>query len=376
MFGCKGNNYSYFCNNMNPRSQKPSPEREAASTRTARTMFVVINVLVWVIILCFPFLVATRDGSLVRLDRYVIYSWIPLMFMLVFYFNYYYLVDKLIFEKRRWWRFLLSNFVMIVVVATFSHILQEFYLTRILGAVPPQEKIDLATYIIRDGAVLMLVISLSVALKMVAAWRTQERARARLEAEKRSAELAGLRSQLNPHFLFNTLNNIYSLTLSDGEKAREAIHSLGTILRYVLYTDAERVPLASELDFVRGYVALMRLRTGTGMRVEVSLPSEGEGLSIAPLLMMPLVENAFKHGSSGEAGAEPFVRIDISVREGILVIEVSNSDFPKSDTDRSGSGIGLDNLRRRLALLYPAAHTLTLERSGGVHTASLSIKLF
>ncbi len=89
-----------------------------------RAMFIFINVLVWVIILCFPFLVATRDGSLVGLDRYVIYSWIPLMFMLVFYFNYYFLVDKLIFEKRRWWLFMLSNSVMIVVVATFSHLLQ------------------------------------------------------------------------------------------------------------------------------------------------------------------------------------------------------------------------------------------------------------
>ncbi len=338
---------------MNRRAIKTGPEREAAATRTARAMFVFINVLVWVIILCFPFLVATRDGSLVGLDRYVIYSWIPLMFMLVFYFNYYFLVDKLIFEKRRWWLFMLSNFVMIVVVATFSHILQEFYLTRIIGAAPPQEKVDLATYIIRDGLVLMLVISLSVALKMVAAWGQQQRERARLEAEKRDAELAGLRSQLNPHFLFNTLNNIYALTLSDSEKARAAIHSLGTILRYVLYTDTEKVPLDRELDFVRGYVALMRLRTGGGMRVELSLPGDGEGLSIAPLLMMPLVENAFKHGISGEAASEPFVRIDIIAYEGTLGIIVANSDFPKTDTDRSGSGIGLDNLRRRLALLYP-----------------------
>ncbi len=340
-----------------------------------RTMFVFINVLVWVIILCFPFLVATRDGSFVALDRYLVYSWIPLMFMLVFYFNYYFLVDKLIFEKRRWWLFMLSNGVMIVVVATFSHILQEFYLTRIVGAAEPHEKFDLATYIIRDGLVLMLVISLSVALKMVAAWRRQERERARLEAERRDAELAGLRSQLNPHFLFNTLNNIYALTLSDAGRAREAIHSLGAILRYVLYTDRERVEVDRELDFVRNYVSLMRLRTGPSMSVDLSLPPGGGGLHIAPLLLMPLVENAFKHGIPADATAGAFVRIDLAIERGNLRLMVVNSDHPKTDTDRSGSGIGLDNLRRRLSLLYPGAHTLRLERSEGAHTARLTIRL-
>ncbi|MDR1671363.1 MAG: histidine kinase [Alistipes sp.] len=341
---------------------------------TGRTMFVVINVLVWVIILCFPFLVATRDGSFVRLDRYVIYSWIPLMFMLVFYFNYYFLVDKLIFEKRRWWLFGLSNFVMIVVVATCSHILQEFYLTRVVAA-EPQETIALATYIIRDGLVLMLVISLSVALKMVTAWRQQQRERTSLEAGKRDAELANLRSQLNPHFLFNTLNNIYSLTLSDTERAREAIHALSRILRYTLYTGDDRVPLERELDFIRSYVGLMRLRTGEAMTVEVELPSDVEGRLIAPLMFMTLVENAFKHGMSGEAADRSFVRISITLDGGSLDCIVSNSDFPKTDTDRSGSGIGIDNLRRRLMLLYPGAHLLTFERKEGVHTSRLEIRL-
>ena len=342
---------------------------------TGRAMFIFINVLVWVIILCFPFLIATREGSLVRLDRDVIYSWIPLMFMLVFYFNYYFLVDKLIFEKRRWWLFMLSNSVMIVVVATFSHLLQEFYLTRVVNAAEPQERIDLATYIIRDGLVLMLVIGLSVALKMVAAWQEHERERARLEAEKRDAELANLRYQLHPHFLFNTLNNIYALTLSDADRAREAIHALGVILRYVLYTEQERVPLERELDFVRNYVELMRLRTGGAMRVELSLPTDGEGLPVAPLLMMAFVENAFKHGISPEGNESSFVQIAIAVEHGVLTCIVANSDFPKADTDRSGSGIGIGNLRRRLALLYPGAHTLTFERTDGIHIARLVINL-
>jgi sensor histidine kinase YesM len=348
-------------------------------------MFIFINVVVWVIILCFPFLVALRDGSLMRLERYVIYSWIPLMFMLVFYFNYYYLVDRLIFETRRRWLFMLSNGVMIVVVATFSHLLQEFYLTRVVGAAAPQARFDLATWIVRDGLVLMLVISLAVALKMIAAWQQQQREKARGEAERRDAELAGLRSQINPHFLFNSLNTIYALTPADADRAREAIHSLGAILRHVLYSDREDVDLGRELDFVQGYVGLMRLRSGEDMKVEVSLPDGGGGgLRIAPLLLMPLVENAFKHGVSDQAGVASFVRIEGRVEGSVLTFTVANSDFPKTDTDRSGSGIGLDNLRRRLELLYPGAHTLTLGSAsgaggaggtGGIHTARLVIEL-
>ena len=354
-------------------------------TDYGRAMFIFINVLVWVLILCFPYLLATRDGSLVELDKYIIYSWIPLMFMLVFYFNYYFLIDKLIFEKRRWWLWLICNFVMIVIVASCSHILQEIYLTQIARAAAPQEKITLAGYIIRDGLVLMLVVGLSVALKMVMAWQQQASERDRLESEKRDAELQNLRSQLNPHFLFNTLNSIYALTLSDSEKAREAIHSLSAILRYTLYTSGEaeyRVPLEKEFDFIRSYIELMRLRAGGGMAIEVSLPADGEKgqrLTIVPLMFMTLIENAFKHGISASTDEPSFVRIEIAIEEKTdgkeVVCTVSNSDFPKTDTDRSGSGIGLDNLRRRLSLLYPKKHELRLERHNGVHTAKLSIKL-
>lgn len=346
-------------------------------------MFISINVLVWVIILCFPFLMATRDGTLVNIDEYLVYCWIPLMFMLVFYFNYYFLIDKLVFEMRNWWLFSVCNIVMVVVVASSSHILQELYLTRFIG-VDPAESIPLASRIIRDGLVLILVIGLSLALKMVMEWQENQNERNRLESEKRHAELQNLRSQLNPHFLFNTLNNIYALTLSDGEKAREAIHALSSILRYILYTPDERVPLDKELDFIRSYVDLMRLRSGSGVSVEMTLPAAATGAAIAPLMFMTLIENAFKHGISPD-GKTSFVRIaivldngaDVADKEGgtSVVCLVENSDFPKTDTDRSGSGIGIGNLTKRLSLLYPGRHKLDFEHCGGTHVAKLTIQL-
>ncbi len=346
---------------------------------TGKVMFIFTNVLVWIIILAYPFMLATRDGSLMQLDKYLIYSWIPVMFMLVFYFNYYFLIDKLIFEKRNWLLFLASNFMVIVIVAACSQILQEVYLTQLVSdAAEPREKITLATYVIRDGLVLMLVIGLSVALRMIVAWQGHETERAALESEKRDAELQNLRSQLNPHFLFNTLNNIYSLTGSNPDKAREAIHSLSKIMRYILYDNESSVPLDKELDFIRSYIELMKLRQTENMVIETNLPTGGQDVKIAPLMFMTLIENGFKHGVSP---TEPsYVRIAISVSESkkgenSVTCRVENSFYPKTDIDRSGSGIGIGNLRKRLALLYPRHHELAFNREGNTYIAELTIKI-
>jgi hypothetical protein len=355
------------------------PQKQPNIPNAGRVMFLVINILVWILILCFPFIMATRDGSLVRLDHYAIYSWIPVMFLLIFYFNYYFLVDKLIFEKRRWLVFFACNAVLIIIVATCSHILQGWYLTRVAGeSVEPQKKIELVTYILRDGIVLVLVVALSVAIKMVVAWMGHENERNRLESEKRDAELRNLRSQLNPHFLFNTLNNIYALTITNPEGAREAIHSLSNIMRYILYGNQDLVSLDKEVDFIRSYIGLMSLRQTENMVIETDLADGGHGVMIAPLMFMTLVENGFKHGVSP---TEPsFVRIAISLGEDkrggrTVTCRVENSYHPKTDTDRSGSGIGGENLRRRLALLYPKRYHLTSERVGETYIVELTIKL-
>jgi hypothetical protein len=134
---------------MNKKTQN-----RAEAPNAGRVMFLVINILVWILILCFPFIMATRDGSIVRLEQYAIYSWIPVMFLLVFYLNYYFLVDKLIFEKRRWLVFFACNAVLIVIVSTCSHMIPEMYLTRVTGdETEPQEKVELITYIDRKSVV-------------------------------------------------------------------------------------------------------------------------------------------------------------------------------------------------------------------------------
>lgn len=146
------------------------------------------------------------------------------------------------------------------------------------------------------------------------------------------------------------------------------------MLRYVLYeSSCPTVPLAAEVEFLRDYIELMRIRLPRHVEVGVSLPEEPSPTPVAPLLFISLIENAFKHGTSNDRPS--FIRIDIHERGGELVCCIRNSCFPKTASDRSGSGIGLKNLSKRLEMIYPQRHTFEYGERGGTYTASLRIKL-
>ena len=174
-------------------------------------------------------------------------------------------------------------------------------------------------------------------------------------AEKRRGELAWLKNQLNPHFLFNTLNNISSLVQIDQDTAQESIGQLSDLLRYTLYeSNHELVPVEGEIEFMNNYIELMRLRCNELATVEVDLQVPPKPMRIVPLLFISLIENAFKHGVNSRKSS--FVRIRFKAEGDDLVFTCENSDHPKPDVNRSGSGIGLENLRRRLDLAYPGRY--------------------
>ena len=160
----------------------------------------------------------------------------------------------------------------------------------------------------------------------------------------------------------------------DADRAQQAVHDLSRMLRYVLYeSSCPTVPLAAEVEFLRDYIELMRIRLPRHVEVGVSLPEEPSPTPVAPLLFISLIENAFKHGTSNDGPS--FIRIDIHERDGELVCRIRNSCFPKTASDRSGSGIGLKNLSKRLEMIYPQRHTFEYGERGGTYTASLRIKL-
>ena len=186
--------------------------------------------------------------------------------------------------------------------------------------------------------------------------------------------MQNLKSQLNPHFLFNTLNNIYSLIAFSPEKAQEAVHDLSRLLRYVLYDSSQpMVPLEKELDFIRNYVELMRIRLPEHVKLTTDISSATSETQVAPLLFISLIENAFKHGVSHNKPS--FIDLKIHQEGTRIVCSIRNSDFPKDNgQDKSGSGIGLQNLSRRLELLYPSHHIFTYGQKGDEYVCLLELQ--
>lgn len=192
--------------------------------------------------------------------------------------------------------------------------------------------------------------------------------------EKQAAELNYLKSQTNPHFLFNTLNNIYSLARDKSDLAPESILRLSKILRYMLYeTSGTYVAIEQELKIIDDYIALEQLRYDDSLNVIINHNIENMKQSLPPLLLVPLVENAFKHGVS-ETRGEPFVDIHLSVNNRQLLFQVKNSSEVSDYNQAVKENIGLSNLRRQLELLY-TDYKLTVEQSQSVFSAVLQLNL-
>jgi hypothetical protein len=204
-------------------------------------------------------------------------------------------------------------------------------------------------------------------------YRKLKEATQQLRIEKQEAELNYLKSQTNPHFLFNTLNNIYSLARDKSDLAPESIMRLSKILRFMLYeTSGKFIAIEQELQIMTDYIALEKLRYDASLRVNFNHDIEDMKQSLPPLLMIPLVENAFKHGVS-ETRSQPFVDIHLSVNKRQLTFIVRNSG-EASEEEPPKENIGLSNLRRQLELLY-TDHNLSVQQGGSVFTATLKINL-
>ena len=260
---------------------------------------------------------------------------------IVYLLNFYLLVPYLWFQ-RRFWQFLLLNVALVTVCN--SHILFNDTSTM-----PEIFRAGFSSF----AGIAMLInwMAIGIALSIRYVMRQQERKQKEVEAE-----LAWLKNQINPHFLFNTLNNISSLAQIDGDETQEAIMQLSDLLRYAMYeTNKPEVPISGEVEFMKNYIELMKLRCNEMTTVTSQFSVFSSQLEVAPLLFISLIENAFKHGMNSNAPAT----IDISLtQEGDnLVFNCDNTNNPKPTKDRSGSGIGLDNTRRRLDLLYPGCYT-------------------
>lgn len=333
-----------------------------------RSTNVLIHVVAWSLIILLPLIFSVGSESVFSFRRYVTYLFIPTTLIVVFYINFFLFIDRFIIKKREIVKFLIANFFLILVVIALNYVWRIY----IIKTTTPSFAGSISVFVLMSFCVV-----LCVAIKMTAQWYRSEVDRSRYEEEMTSARLKNLKSQINPHFFFNTLNNIYALIAVDQANAQYAVHSLSKMMRYVLYNDnVDYIPLDQELGFVRRYIELMTLRLSPDQaRVNVDLPEDVTECKVAPLLFINLIENAFKHGVSPTEYSE----IDISIkieeeqRGKVLVCRVENRDFPKSEMDKSGSGIGVENLKKRLSILYPDSHTLSIERVDSKYISILKV---
>jgi two-component system LytT family sensor kinase len=212
-------------------------------------------------------------------------------------------------------------------------------------------------------------------MQLAIGWFETQKLKSALLVEKQSSELALLRSQINPHFLFNTLNNIYSLVYKKSEDAPEAIMKMSAIMRYMLFdATTDKVLLEKEIEYLKSFIELEKLRLRHKDFVELKISGNAEGLTIAPMLLIPFVENAFKHCSKNVPN--PGIRINLSIKPQEIRFEVSNH-FRKNITatkDLMG-GIGLNNIRRRLNLLYPAKYQLEINSGENLFHVQLILSI-
>jgi LytS/YehU family sensor histidine kinase len=299
----------------------------------------------------------------------------PLMLMIIFYSNYLYLAPKFFVAGKHRYD-LLINLVMITTFGIALHYWTDFANNLYGVHVRFDDAISDVTNILRDCLNFAIFAGGSTALALARKWFTADQKLQESEAARAKAELYNLRSQINPHFLLNTLNNIYALTAINQERAQDAIQQLSKMLRHMLYDNQESsVALSDELQFLENYISLMKIRLSANVDVTFTHNVDVPGVRIAPLIFISLVENAFKHGISPTE--QSFVHIEINATDHEINCRIENSNHPKSNQDRSGHGIGLNQVQRRLDLAYPNHYKWVkgTNEDGTIYTSAIHIDL-
>ena len=333
------------------------------------------QVAVWLVILfAMPLAtyLSTQDAHATRTSFFVV--WGLFQSPLAIYFLNFYLLGPYLFFKRRYWLFSLINFVIILALNS-----QFFYVFFNRNNIPNMPEMGPNMWIGFFGGFLMflvlnvMVVAIAIGIRHFIRTRQIKQQLKDEKAKNTEAELAWLKNQINPHFLFNTLNNISSLTQIDPDAAQDAIAQLSDLLRYAMYeTNKKTVPIQGEVEFMRNYISLMELRCNDKTEVTTTFDVQ-QNMEIAPLLFISLIENAFKHGVSSSRPSK--IDIRLLQNEDELVFNCDNTNYPKDDADRSGSGIGLENTRRRLDLMYAGRYSWEQSLEDNIYHIQIRIRI-
>ncbi len=216
---------------------------------------------------------------------------------------------------------------------------------------------------------------IAAAIKLMKYWYIKEQKNLQLQKENMEAQMQLLKAQIHPHFLFNTLNNIYSYTQNTSPVASSMVSRLSHLLRFVLYEANQAfVTLEKELKLIRDYIDLEKGRYGNKLELDIHIPGETNGLYIAPLLLLPLVENSFKHGTS-QMLDQPWISLHIELQDSQLKVKLMNAKANNRNATKDVAGIGIENVKKRLELLYPGKHEMLITDDDEIFVVNLKIEL-
>ena len=333
-------------------------------------LILTIQVVAWTLVLLLPVLAAfvvTQKWENATTTFFLLFY--MLRGPLAVYFINFYLLESFLWQKDRRWQFVLCNVLLICLVNFWIFIID-------FSKIPLDSEMAYIGYFMGMFIYLLFHVALIALTVGLRSYIRSRRLKLQLKEEQQKhteAELAWLKNQINPHFLFNTLNNISSLIQIDADAAQDSIAKLSDLLRYAMYeTNKPLVPLSGEVEFMQNYIDLMRLRHNDKLELTTEwVNPQPSTFHLPPLLFISLIENAFKHGVSSSRPS----RIDVSLKtmEGGLLFVCSNTNYPKDDQNRSGSGIGLENTRRRLDLMYPGRYTWEQTLEDNIYTIKITI---
>jgi sensor histidine kinase YesM len=354
-------------------TQIPSSSKRAMNWRTAEKYLfgrVFRNALFWVL-----FTLYHISGQPFRFDHYFLLMAVMLIsYGLPCYFNNLILIPRLLLNRKPW-RYLLS-FVLLLAVTTVGSYYSTIWINRSFEGLNYMGELQKVPLPFHAFPSLLMFIMLAAGKFTADAFHNQRKLES-LENEKLAGELESLKSQMNPHFLFNSLNTIYGLAKRDNALTAQSIMRLSDILRYVLYDcDAEQIRIAEEIRFIENYTAFARLRSRKNAKVELDIDYGGGEELIAPLILLPFVENSVKHGL-GKSTLDPWMKVSLALEQGKLYFECANSKSPAVEEERikNSSGIGLKNVKRRLDLLYPQKYRLDISEAENEFKVKLVLDL-
>jgi hypothetical protein len=346
---------------------------------------VIVHVAAWLCFLMLPFAFIPRPkGGPFIPEQYISFYFLLSSFMYIsfYYLNFYLFIPKLL-EKRKVFLYVLLIIGLLVFFGTFPRLYR--YLSDDMHKLPPIPWLsarsgrqgNLTHPILSGGslAIFLLVFLISTGIKVVSQWLEYERKNREIENEKLNTELSFLKSQINPHFLFNTLNNIYSLAEAGSDKTGEAVMKLSSIMRYVL-TEVKNnsVPLEKEIQFTKHYIELQKMRLTDKSKVDFLITGDPSGKQISPLLFLPFLENAFKYGISTREASPIHIVLDIKDKE--LDFKISNNKYSHALLKPAETtGIGIVNIKRRLDLLYHKNYKLCMADEKTTYNVNLNIRL-